>query len=167
MSQHRGTGDSGEEIGVVMPIYLLIHNISKLNNVIQLIKLAFAYGLMPVIVGCQAFRPAAERVLLEGGVTSPEHFERLEEAKETLQIHLVGIEIDPSAVPVHQFRPPLSVPLAFLPGNEGTGLTSRQRGLVDAFVFLPQFGRGTASLNVHVATTLVLHEVWTQRRGGL
>ncbi|RYG60465.1 hypothetical protein EON64_19280 [archaeon] len=140
--------------------YLLIHNISKLNNVIQLIKLAFAYGLTPVIVGCQTFRPTAELALAEGGITSPRHFERLEEAKGALQVRIVGIEIDVSAVPAQRFQPPLGAPLAFLPGNEGTGLTSRQRDKVDLFVFVPQFGQGTASLNVHVATTLVLHEVW-------
>ena len=33
-------------------------------------------------------------------------------------------------------------------GNEGEGMTSRQMGLCDSFVYIPQHGVGTASLNV-------------------
>eukprot|EP01031_Cornospumella_fuschlensis_P038587 gene38587-46911_t len=145
--------------------FLIIHNIAKVNNVLQLIKLAIIYNLTPVIVGCKSFRLAIERALQEGGVMNPYFFDRLEDAKNVLQICIVGIEIDPSAITVQSFQPQNVIPLAFLPGNEGTGLTSSQRRLVDFFVFVPQYGSGTASLNVHVATTLVLQEMWIKNYG--
>ena len=44
-----------------------------------------------------------------------------------------------------------------MPGNEGTGLSDRQKSVVDYFVYIPQYGHGTASLNVTVATTMVMH----------
>ena len=47
-------------------------------------------------------------------------------------------------------------------GNEGQGLTPRQMALCDAFVYIPQHGAGTASLNVAIAASIVLHHfaVW-------
>lgn len=45
---------------------------------------------------------------------------------------------------------------AFLVGNEGTGLTEQQKKRCDYLVYIKQFGQG-ASLNVNVATGIVLH----------
>lgn len=42
-------------------------------------------------------------------------------------------------------------------GNEGTGLSPKQMALCDTFVYIPQHGQGTASLNVNVAAAIVLH----------
>ena len=45
---------------------------------------------------------------------------------------------------------------------QGTGLSSKQMALCDSFVYIQQYGQGTASLNVTVATSIVLHHfaVW-------
>ena len=69
---------------------------------------------------------------------------------------ICGIEIDPTAEPVHihPFRSPNTV---FLPGNEGQGLSKKQMDLCDHLVYIPQHGAGTASLNIVVATSIVLH----------
>ncbi len=40
---------------------------------------------------------------------------------------------------------------------QGTGLSSKQLQLCDKLVYIPQFGEGTASLNVAVAASIVLH----------
>lgn len=44
------------------------------------------------------------------------------------------------------------------------GLSSRQKAVCDKFVYIPQYGSGTASLNVAVACSIVLHHfaVWAQ-----
>ena len=47
--------------------------------------------------------------------------------------------------------------IAFMPGNEGTGLSQTQKDICDKFVVIPHYGTATASLNVHVATCLVLY----------
>jgi hypothetical protein len=39
---------------------------------------------------------------------------------------------------------------------QGTGLSEKQVSLCDAFVYIPQYGAGTASLNVTVAASIVL-----------
>ena len=45
---------------------------------------------------------------------------------------------------------------------QGTGLSQHQLELCDSFVYIPQHGQGTASLNVTVAASIVLHHfaVW-------
>jgi TrmH family RNA methyltransferase len=135
--------------------YLIIHNISKLNNILQLIKLAIAYSVTPVVVGCRAYRAQIDKLLSDYTHTSAFFFRKLHEAKEALNVPIIGIEIDDSAVSVIDYEPGESY--ALLPGNEGTGLSDKDKGQVDKFVYIPQYGHGTASLNVHVATTLVLH----------
>ena len=56
---------------------------------------------------------------------------------------------------------------------QGTGLSEAQIKHCDDFVYIPQYGEGTASLNVNVAASIVLHHfaVWAQyperaRHGG-
>lgn len=39
---------------------------------------------------------------------------------------------------------------------QGTGLSEKQVALCDSFVYIPQYGDGTGSLNVTVATSIVL-----------
>ena len=52
---------------------------------------------------------------------------------------------------------------------QGTGLSQGQVRLCDAFVYIQQYGPGTASLNVSVAASIVLHHfaLWAgyQERG--
>ena len=45
---------------------------------------------------------------------------------------------------------------------QGSGLSPHQLQLCDSFVYIPQHGQGTASLNVTVAASIVLHHfaVW-------
>lgn len=40
---------------------------------------------------------------------------------------------------------------------QGTGLSEHQAKLCDGFVYIQQYGAGTASLNVSVAAAIVLH----------
>lgn len=46
--------------------------------------------------------------------------------------------------------------------SQGSGLSAKQLQACDKLVYIPQFGPGTASLNVNVAAAIVLHQftVW-------
>ncbi|CAN0310824.1 unnamed protein product [Ectocarpus sp. 13 AM-2016] len=47
-----------------------------------------------------------------------------------------------------------------MPGNEastGSGMSEQQKACCDSFVYISQHGGGTASLNVTVAASIVLH----------
>jgi tRNA C32,U32 (ribose-2'-O)-methylase TrmJ len=91
------------------------------------------------------------------------HFNTLEECCEELKTkhgcEIIGVEITDNAKAVHTH--PWSGPVAFMLGNEGTGLNERQLRVCDSFVYIPQYGVGTASLNVAVAASIVLHQYAT------
>jgi tRNA C32,U32 (ribose-2'-O)-methylase TrmJ len=44
------------------------------------------------------------------------------------------------------------------PAVQGTGLSDKEMEICDSFVYIPQSGPGTASLNVTVAASIVLHQ---------
>lgn len=73
---------------------------------------------------------------------------------------MLGVEICEGAQPVSRGQA-FRGPTAFMLGNEGQGMSERQMSLCDRFVYIPQFGPGTASLNVAVAASIVLHEFAT------
>ena len=76
-------------------------------------------------------------------------------------IPIIGIEIDPSSVSLEQqsFR----TSTAFMMGNEGQGMTSKQMAICDGFVRIEQYGGGTASLNVSVSVGVVLQRFFEKR----
>ena len=52
---------------------------------------------------------------------------------------------------------PPPAPTRSHPAAQGQGLSAKQMALCDSFVYIAQYGGGTASLNVTVATTICLH----------
>jgi SpoU rRNA Methylase family len=55
--------------------------------------------------------------------------------------------------------------VAFIFGNEGTGLnTKHMDACSNQFVRIPQYGKGTASLNVATAASIVMYQYFTWRR---
>lgn len=68
---------------------------------------------------------------------------------------LVGVEIGSRAVNIE--KRPFSDKTIFVLGNEGQGLSQETMDACDELVYIPQYGRGTASLNVATATSIVLH----------
>lgn len=169
-----------------METYLVLNNISKRPNLIKLINIAVATGCHKILmVGQPTFDvPRDVSSLLKNPQTGDVfwkninnngkddfiiRFQKWKELVEYLQKHdisLVGIEIHPKAVSLEDFVSSSDYhptnegrKCAFLPGNEGTGLNQKQMKACDTFVQLPQYGVGTASLNVYVATSIVLNRV--------
>lgn len=142
------------------PLYLVINAISKERNFGNLLRTAVAFGAREILVcGGNARQCCEGRWGAKGAdrFMPLRTFARLSDAKEWLRergVSLVGIEITPEAraVGTHPFHGPT----AFMPGNEGDGLSDSQKSLCDSFVYIPHFGNGTASLNVAAATAVVL-----------
>jgi tRNA G18 (ribose-2'-O)-methylase SpoU len=134
--------------------YLIISNVSKKNNVKVLMHAAMTYNFTAILVGCKNLE---NELLIEEDVKyiSMDSLEQLHLFLKRKSIPLVGVEIVDGAQSV--LENPFNTPIAFMPGNEGTGLSDRQKGICDSFVYIPQYGSGTASLNVYVATTIILH----------
>ena len=92
-------------------------------------------------------------------------------------VRIYGVEIMDTALPLMRYNATTGVVdfpfdrrfqgAAFVMGNEGHGLSTKQREMCDAFVYIPQTrggtgtgdgggGGGSASLNVACAATVVL-----------
>ncbi len=69
-------------------------------------------------------------------------------------VSICGVEIVASAVSVAAH--PFTGSTAFLMGNEGAGIPPAHQALCDQFIYIPQHGTGTASLNVAVAASIVM-----------
>eukprot|EP00128_Syssomonas_multiformis_P015257 Colp12_sorted_trinity150504_noHs@30115 len=144
--------------------YLVLHNIFSKTNIGNMLRSASAMGVTEVIiVGLKKYNTfgahGADRHV------KVKNFQTLQEARQYLKeqgCNIVGIEIMPDAKPIQSH--PFTGSTAFVMGNEGTGLSQKQIEMCDDFVYIPQHGGGTASLNVCVATTIVLHHfaMWGQ-----
>eukprot|EP00879_Flechtneria_rotunda_P011754 GHRR01012277.1.p1 GENE.GHRR01012277.1~~GHRR01012277.1.p1 ORF type:complete len:238 (+),score=87.21 GHRR01012277.1:784-1497(+) len=145
--------------------YVIVYNVSKKHNVGTLLRSCTAFGVKEVcLVGSRQYNTfgshgADSHVQLR-------HFNSIEDCikhlKQEAGCRIIGVEIVPSAQPVQQH--PFSGNTAFMLGNEGQGLSEKQMRLCDSFVYIPQHGQGTASLNVTVAASVILHHfaVWAQ-----
>ena len=105
------------------------------------------------------------------GLVTIERFDKWHNCLSYLQEHaiiLVGVEIHVDAKTIQEICNHLTVSsannsnnvrnnVAFLMGNEGTGLQEKQMNSCDMFCRIPQYGGGTASLNVYVAASIVLY----------
>jgi hypothetical protein len=191
--------------------YLIITNISKRQNVRNLIQIGVSFGVTTFfVVGQKNFNfdvnghgdgsgdanksssdiPTAILDLLRRGKMNIIRFDKLEECVEHIKnlpccgevqeevqdadnkstsnkskptIQIIGVEIDPSSINIE--NEPFANSTAFMMGNEGQGMNSKQMSLCDGFVRISQYGGGTASLNVSVAAGLVLHRFFHWSRG--
>ena len=159
------TGPSSQAGDVLPEMYFIVHNVSKKHNVGTLARCATAFGVKTVVLigsknyntfGCQG---ASNHVDFT-------YYETLKDARQQLtEVHgceIVGVEIVDDAVPIEDH--PFMGNTAFIMGNEGTGMTPQQKAICDKFVYIRQYGPGTASLNVSVAASIVMHHfgLWAQ-----
>ena len=83
----------------------------------------------------------------------------------TLKADLVGVEIMEDKTKCFNIDTlPFTRDTAFMLGNEGSGMNEKQLAICDYFVYISQFGHGTASLNVNVAAGVVLQRFDDWRR---
>jgi tRNA G18 (ribose-2'-O)-methylase SpoU len=86
-------------------------------------------------------------------------------------IYVIGVEIDETSKALndeyfeHHF-PSEQEDIALLMGNEANGILPKFQQVCSSLIRIPQYGDGTASLNVNVAASIVLHQfsTWKQSR---
>ena len=143
--------------GGVPKCYMLVGNLQSRKNLGNIMRSCVAFGVTEIVaVGSLSGRHfgshGTERY------AALRHYDKMREAVAYVRgkgARVCGIEIVPGAVPVQSH--PFTGDTAFLAGNEGAGLCDAHKALCDYFVYIPQHGMGTASLNVTVATSIVLH----------
>jgi len=141
--------------------FVIVNNVAKKHNVGQMVRSASAFGVKSMLI---AGSPKNAQFFGAQGTEKKvniKFFGKVEEAVEFARIQqkcqIVGVEIKDGARSISEepFHPGQNV--AFMFGNEGSGLTEAQCAKCDLFVYIPQFGDGTASLNVAVAASIVFH----------
>ena len=174
------------------PSYIVLSNLQSGSNIGNILRSASIFGCKELIVVGQ------KRYRLTGDHGSRFDLQRHHvyshlEAKAYLQskdVRVYGVEIIKDAKPIMQYDQDTGIMqfpfkrqyqggAAFLMGNEGEGLSSKQKEICDEFIFVPQTrggsvgGGGSASLNVACAATVILQAycVWAgypvaQRDGG-
>jgi len=144
--------------GALPASYLIVHNVAKKQNIGTLARSATALGVREVcLVGNRHYSTFGSHGA--DAYVDFRYFATLAEARAYLKgdcgCTIFGIEIADGAASV--VDEPWEGSAAFFPGNEGDGLSEQQMAICDSFVYIPQHGPGTASLNVAVATSIVLH----------
>ena len=143
--------------------YVVVHNIAKKPNVGGMVRSAVAFGCAQVlIVGSKK-----KNLGLFGSFGTAKHvefifFEAFKECvhyvKTTKNADLCGVEIRNDAKNVVEAFRGAVRSTAFLLGNEGSGIHPAHAAQCDYFVYIPQYGSGTASCNVYVAASIVFHQ---------
>jgi tRNA G18 (ribose-2'-O)-methylase SpoU len=174
--RNRQEPDQGASDDSEAKCYLIITNISKKPNVKSLLLLAAAFGCETVFVaGQKKFDFSVEgrdlphqlKNMVRNGQMDIVKFDRLDECiahiKSIVGAKVLGVEIDERAKDVE--GEPFEGDTAIMMGNEGQGMNKKQMSLCDGFVKIAQYGGGTASLNVYVAASIVLHRFHHWARG--
>lgn len=146
--------------------YLIVNNVQKTKNIKNMLLSASAFGVHEVLVVGQKKFDLDEHVALLQRLSYPvSRLVSLSDCRAYCQargIRIVGVEILESARSIDD--KPFQGDTAFIMGNEGSGMNAAQTAICDDFVYIPQHGGGTASLNVTVAASIILQSfaLWAQ-----
>lgn len=140
--------------------YLIIQNISKYQNVRVLIHSALAYGFVPVVVGgLQVVNKLLvdKKMIRSSSFVHYLTFANLVTFLRDNHVALIGIEIGHESQSVLNNTLFTETHIAFILGNEGSGMARAQREACQGLLYIPQYGNGTASLNVSSASAIILN----------
>lgn len=138
---------------------VLLSPVAKRVNIGTIVRSAVAFGVegLMVVGDRKKVRSFGDQNTLR--FLDMQEFQTLKECKEEItrqNFRLVGIEIDQRSRNVAKH--PFTGNTVFVLGNEGTGLGKNILEICDDLVYIPQHFPGTASLNVAIAGSIVLHQ---------
>ena len=159
-------------------IALLITNISKSANIKSLLLAAYAFGCRQIFVCNQPkfnfdySHPNSDiPKQLQDGFLKIFRFHSFDECVQHIRLigaQLVGVEIHDDAIDIEEDTCFMGDTVLIM-GNEATGLNSKHCSACSKFIRISQCGGGTASLNVYVAASIVLHrfQIWSNGQNKL
>lgn len=145
-------------------IVLVNRGVSKKSNVGTLLRSMTAFDSKELGWVGSAHRFSTFGAQGTAGFTPLRRFDTLDKARKYYSgkgCDIIGVEITDDAKPIQSM--PFKRDTVFLLGEEGHGLRPEELAICDSFVYIPQYGPGTASLNVVIAASIVLHHfaVWS------
>lgn len=162
-------------------LYLVICNIQKISNVKAMLMAGVAFGCSEVLMVGQEKNsqrkdmfPAPFQSAVQKGKIRLHRFAKWRECVEYMEkqsIFLIGVEIDENSRLLNDDYFKTNFPAAnentnigILLGNEGQGIQPAHLKNCDGLIRIPQYGLGTASMNVNVATNIVLYRFQNWKR---
>lgn len=146
------------------PVVAVLENVRSAYNVGSVFRTADAFMLKEiVIVGYTALPPHKEIAKTALGAEEAvawRHFKTSREAVDYLKAEgylIFGVEQTDESVPLQELKPFMNQPVAFVFGNEVTGVEAETLQRCDRLLEIPQFGT-KHSLNIAVAAGVVLWE---------
>ena len=149
-------------------LYILVHNLQKPNNIGMMVRSCSAFNVQKVFLiskdpetkkKSKIFKKFGLKFGDQGTSSKMDYhfFYSIKEAKEYFNennITICGIEIGEGSQNVN--TAPWKGDTVLVPGNEGHGMMDSLKAICDQLVYIPQYTSKTASLNVTVATSIVL-----------
>ena len=149
-------------------VFLILHNLRSVHNVGSIFRTADAAGVTKIyLVGCTPtpidrfgrVRKDMAKVALGAETSMPWEYCRqinvLLRALRAQKLSIVAVEQDKHSVDYRTFKPKKAV--AFILGNEVTGIPKGVLALCDTIVEIPMHGK-KESLNVSVSAGIVLFQ---------
>ena len=150
-----------------MPLLLMLDCLQDPQNFGALLRTTEIVGVHGVVIPKRrAVRITPAVVNSSAGATEHLLVARVTNLVRTMEelkvkgLWILGLEDVPQARPYYQSD--LKVPLALVVGSEGRGMGRLVRETCDILIRLPMRGK-ISSLNVAVAGSIALYEVWRQR----
>lgn len=152
-----------------MPLFLLLDGVEDPRNFGAVLRVADAGGVHGVVI--QAYRSASlspEAVKASAGASEHIPIAMVPNIKNAIRgmkgsgITIVGAEADADLAP---WEADLTGPLSLVMGSEGEGMRKTVREQCDLLVRIPMRGK-VNSLNVSVATGIIIFEIMRQRMRG-
>lgn len=146
------------------PPILLMDNVRNAENVGSILRTAFCLGIRSVVASdtawaalkdSRAARSSMGTMYYHQFYKSPDLTRTIQEIQQSGSIRVYGVEIGPTAKPVHPHG--LNRNWAFCMGNEDTGLNQEVANTCDEVLFIPQ-AHGD-SLNVGHAAAITMFEL--------
>ncbi len=144
-------------------LVLILDNIRSMYNVGAIFRLADGLGVSKLyLVGITPTPPRTEIHKTALGAETRVSWEYIKDVRsQMLELKSSGftvaaLEITPSAIPIHQYKP--IFPLALILGHEREGVGESALELADVHVMIPMTGQAK-SLNVATATAIAVHQI--------
>ncbi len=144
-------------------LHVVAHNIRSAENVGSLFRTCDSLGVAKLWLAGYTPGPDSPKVRKTAlGAESSVESERATDVVKLLEglrgqgFRIVGLELDPRAVPLSEYEPPGKVALVL--GHEVDGVPPWVRDLCDDLVCIPQRGV-KESLNVSVAAAIAAYEI--------
>jgi tRNA G18 (ribose-2'-O)-methylase SpoU len=153
-----------------LPVVIVLDNVRSLNNVGSVFRTSDAFRVEKIcLCGITGKPPHREIHKTALGATESvpwEYFETTQKAASMLKrkgYALIGIEQIDESIALHQFQPDLSVPVAFIFGNEIKGIDPEVLSYLDQCIEIPQFGT-KHSFNISISVGIVLWHYFLKRQ---